>query len=59
MAKEVIFMRDTDEIADLIKAVSKYNLFAMPVVDEGIHLIGIVGINDIVYEFTKNDKRYR
>ncbi|HEY5500665.1 MAG TPA: CBS domain-containing protein [Candidatus Humimicrobiaceae bacterium] len=59
MAKDVIFMRDTDEITDLIKAVSKYNLFAMPIVDEGIHLIGIVGINDIVYEFTKNDRRYR
>lgn len=59
MAKEVIFTRDIDDITDLIKAVSKYNLFAMPVVDEGKHLIGIVGINDIVYEFTKNDKRYR
>jgi magnesium transporter len=52
-------MKDTDEISHLVKAVSKYNLFAIPMVDEQMHLIGIVSINDIVYELTKYNKRYR
>ncbi|SFD15297.1 magnesium transporter [Clostridium uliginosum] len=59
MNKEVISMQDTHKISDLVKAISKYNLFAMPVVDEQMHLIGIVSMNDIVYEFTKHNKRYR
>lgn len=59
MTKKVIYMKDTDKISDLAKAVSKYNLFAMPVVDEQIQLIGTANINDIVYEFTKHYKKYR
>jgi len=59
MAKEVIYMKDTDKISHLVKAISKYNLFAMPVVDEQMDLIGIVSMNDIIYEFTKHNKRYR
>lgn len=59
MAKELIYMKDTDEITVLVKAISKYNLFAIPIVDEQMHLIGTVNINDIVHEFTKNNKRYR
>ncbi|KZL91745.1 magnesium transporter [Clostridium magnum] len=59
MTKEVIYMKDTDEISELVRDVSKYNLFAMPVVDEQMHLIGIVSVNDIVHELTKYNKRYR
>ncbi|WP_406541004.1 magnesium transporter [Clostridium ljungdahlii] len=59
MIKEVIYMKDTDEIRDLVKAVSKYNLFSIPVIDEQMHIIGIVNINDIFYEITKSNKRYR
>jgi flagellar motility protein MotE (MotC chaperone)/sporulation protein YlmC with PRC-barrel domain len=59
MAKEVIYMHDTDEINDLVKVISKYNLFAMPIVDEQMHLIGTVSINDVAYEFAKNNKKYR
>ena len=50
MDKEVIYIQDNDKISDLVKAISKYNLFAMPVVDEQMELIGIVSINDIIYE---------
>lgn len=59
MVKEVKYMTDTEKIIDLIKAVLKYNLFAMPIVDEEMHLIGTVSINDIFYELTKYNKRYR
>jgi len=59
MAKEVIYMQDNDKISDLVKAISKYNLFAMPVADEQMELIGIVSMNDIIYEFTKHNKKYR
>ncbi|MFL0195719.1 magnesium transporter [Clostridium sp. WILCCON 0269] len=59
MAKELIYMKDTDETTGLVKAISKYNLFAIPIVDEQMHLRGTVNINDVVHEFTKNNKRYR
>ncbi|MEQ8197656.1 MAG: CBS domain-containing protein [Clostridiaceae bacterium] len=59
MNAEIIEMLDTDEIDELIKSISKYNLLAVPVVDEHHHLIGIVNINDVVHEVTKNNKRYR
>jgi magnesium transporter len=36
---------DREEVARLI---SKYNLLAMPVVDEGQHLLGIVTVDDVI-----------
>lgn len=59
MDTEVTSIRDTDDIDDLVKIAVKYNLLSVPVVDEREYLIGIVNINDIVYELTKNDRRYR
>jgi magnesium transporter len=57
MNKDFIYMQDTDKISGLIDVVSKYNLFAMPILDEGMELVGNVVVNDIVYEFLKNRKR--
>lgn len=51
------FMYDTDNIDDLIKNVSKYNLSAIPVVDSEKVLVGNVIINDIIYELLKNKRR--
>ena len=57
MNKEFIFMKDIDKIEDLIKNVSKYNLVAIPVIDEKDELVGNVIINDIIYELLKNKRR--
>ena len=57
MNKDFIYMQDTDKISGLIDVVSKYNLFAMPILDESMELVGNVVVNDIVYEFLKNRKR--
>ena len=50
-------MQDEEKINQLVKDVTKYNLLAMPVVDEQKNLIGSVSLNDIVYEFTKRNKK--
>ena len=57
MNKDFIYMHDTDKISGLIDVVSKYNLFAMPILDENVELVGNVVVNDIVYEFLKNRKK--
>ncbi|MDP4197569.1 MAG: CBS domain-containing protein [Bacteroidota bacterium] len=54
MHKDFIFMYDNDEIDELIKIVSKYNLFAIPIVDQEMNLVGNVIINDIMYELLKH-----
>ncbi|WP_315071506.1 magnesium transporter MgtE N-terminal domain-containing protein [uncultured Clostridium sp.] len=55
MSKKVIYMRDEEKIRYLAKNIIKYNLFAMPVVDEQMHLIGSVSLIDIVYEISKHN----
>jgi magnesium transporter len=57
MNKDFIYMQDTDKISELIDVVSKYNLFAMPILDESMELVGNVMVNDIIYEFLKNRKK--
>jgi len=57
MNKDFIFMQDNDKISGLIDVVSKYNLFAMPILDESMELVGNVVVNDILYEFFKNRKK--
>jgi Mg/Co/Ni transporter MgtE len=57
MNEDFIFMHDNDDIDDLIKNISKYNLVAIPVVDENMNLAGNVIINDIIYELLKNKRR--
>lgn len=57
MNKVPIFVYDTDSIDSLIKTVSKYNLFAIPVVDKNMELLGTVIINDIIYELIKNKRK--
>ena len=57
MNKEFKSMFDTDNINDLIKNVSKYNLVAIPVTDNKMKLLGNVIINDIIYELLKNKRK--
>lgn len=57
MNKEFPYIYDKDDLHDLIKIISKYNLMAIPVTDIDKNLIGNVIINDIVYEILKKNKR--
>jgi CBS domain-containing protein len=57
MNKDFSYIVDKDDIHELIKLVSKYNLLAIPVVNEKMDLLGNVIINDIIYELLKTKKR--
>ena len=57
MNKKFQSMFDTDDINDLIKNVSKYNLVAIPVTNHEMKLLGNVIINDIIYELLKNKRK--
>ncbi|MDP4145754.1 MAG: CBS domain-containing protein [Bacillota bacterium] len=56
MNKWFVSMKDTDEINDLIKVVSKYNLFTMPITDNEMNLVGNVLITDITHQLVKTRK---
>lgn len=57
MKQDVIFVKDTDDVNSLIGIISKYSLLAVPVIDAEKRLIGVVIINDIVYELLKRNRR--
>jgi len=57
MNSKVIFVRDTDEIDEIAEIISKYNLLAVPVVDEDMVLLGMVIIDDVVYSLLKSRRR--
>lgn len=57
MHKEFPYIFDTDNVQELIKIVSKYNLLAIPILDKDMNLLGNVIINDIIYELLKNKRR--
>ncbi len=57
MHNEFSYIYDNDNIQELVKMVSKYNLLAIPIVDREMELLGNVIINDIIYELLKNKRR--
>lgn len=57
MNKDLIYIYDKDDIRQLVKVVSKYNLLAVPIVNNEMNLLGNVIINDIIYELLKTKKR--
>lgn len=57
MNREVISVMDTDNINSLVDIISKYSLLAVPVIDNDEKLVGVVIINDIVYELLKARKK--
>lgn len=57
MNEDYIFVCDTDSVDSLIKTVSKYSLFAIPVVDKNMELLGTVIINDIIYELIRHKRK--
>ena len=57
MHDNLTFVHANDEIKELIKTVSKYNLLAIPVVDDEMTLIGMVVLNDVIYELIKGRRK--
>lgn len=58
MNRDIIYTHDMDTIKSLIRTVTKYNLVAIPVVDDDMKLLGTVIINDIIYELMKSGKSF-
>ena len=56
MDSKVICVKDTDEVSSITEIISKYNLLAVPVVDENMVLVGMVIIDDVVYTLLKTRK---
>jgi magnesium transporter len=56
MGKNPITINDDDKIDSLAEIVSKYNLLAVPVIDEKRILEGVVVIDDIVEDLLKKGK---
>jgi magnesium transporter len=57
MNRNVIYVSDDDRIDKLNEIISKYNLLAVPVVDEKMVLLGMVPINDVVYNLLKSKRK--
>ncbi|MFA6570852.1 MAG: CBS domain-containing protein [Bacteroidota bacterium] len=57
MNTNVIEVNDTDKIDSLAEIISKYNLLAIPVVDEDKKMLGMVIIDDVVFTLLKTRRR--
>ena len=57
MNTDVISVKDNDGFENLEELVTKYNLFALPVVDDNRTLVGMAVINDIIEEILVPRKR--
>ena len=57
MKGDVIYVLDEDRIESLSELISKYNLLCLPVVDADMHLMGVVVIEDVVYDLLKSRRR--
>ncbi len=57
MNKKIIYVYDRDNINTIVDIISKYSLLAIPVVDQEMKMLGMVIIDDIVYELLKPKKK--
>lgn len=57
MNTKMIYVYDTDDFESIGEIISKYNLLAVPVVDKEMELLGMVVIDDIVYNLLKSRRR--
>jgi magnesium transporter len=59
MGEKVVFVYDTDSMDSIAEIISKYNLLAVPVVDKDRIMLGMVVIDDVVYNLLRSTKRRR
>lgn len=57
MNTKMIYVQDTDDIESIGEIISKYNLLAVPVVGRDMELLGMVVIDDIVYNLLRARRR--
>lgn len=57
MNRKVMFVYDDDDIESINEVISKYNLLAVPVVNRQGVMMGMVIINDIVYNLLRAKRR--
>lgn len=48
MTRDVIYVRPTEDQEEVARFVARYDLLAIPVVDEGGHVLGVVTVDDVV-----------
>lgn len=53
MTTNVKSVKDEDKIDKVMKLMQKYNLLALPVIDENNELVGITSLNDLVNEYIR------
>jgi magnesium transporter len=58
MNTSFIYVFDDDRLDTIAEIISKYNLLAVPVVDDQHIMQGIVVINDVVYSLIKGRRRH-
>lgn len=57
MNSNIIYVYDNDKIDSLAEIITKYSLLAIPVVDEEMIMLGMVVIDDVVYNLLKRKRR--
>ena len=57
MNNKVVYVFDHDKIDSIAEIITKYSLLAVPVVDEEMKMLGMVVIDDIVYDLLKRKRR--
>jgi len=57
MKETTIYVTDTENVDSVAEIISKYNLLAVPVVDKDKVMLGMVVIDDIVYNLLKSNRR--
>jgi len=57
MNDKCIYVVDTDNVSSIAEIISKYNLLAVPVVDKDKVMLGMIVIDDIVYNLLRSNRR--
>ncbi|HBF37872.1 MAG TPA: magnesium transporter MgtE [Firmicutes bacterium] len=57
MNRKIVYVYDQDNINSLVEIISKYSLLAVPVVSHENKMVGVVIIDDVVFEILKSKKR--
>jgi Mg/Co/Ni transporter MgtE len=57
MSERSIYVTDTDNVDSISEIISKYNLLALPVVDKNKVMLGMIIIDDIVYNLLRANRR--
>jgi Mg/Co/Ni transporter MgtE len=57
MNEKSIYVTDTDNVNSIAEIITKYNLLAVPVVDKDNVMLGMIIIDDIVYNLLRSSRR--